>query len=249
MSNSEIYRPKAHTPPTTFFTSIRFKIRLLIDFHMLSVYRIVKPFLGRVHGNVLDLGCGESPYRFLMNENQAKYYGVDIADAEKFDYNKTDITHFDGKHIPFENDFFDTIICTEVLEHVEDYQILVDDIYRVLKQNGEAIITIPWSARYHYIPYDYFRFTPSALSKIFSQFKDVKIQNRGTEVTTIAAKIIVLYFKNIFPSTTWRYVFTPLWFLAFTPMFLIAVLFGHLSFLTNFGNDSDPLGYTILLKK
>jgi len=248
MDIKENYKPKAHTPPDSFFNTIRFYIRLILDLQVISVYKHIKSFLGKTNGKLLDLGCGESPYRFLVNEKTNIYFGVDIADATKFDYDRKDITHFDGKNIPFADDYFDNMMCTEVLEHVEDYQTLVDEVYRVLKPGGSAIFTIPWSARYHYIPYDYFRYTPSSLQKIFSKFKDLQIIPRGTDVTAISSKLIVLYFRNIFPSEVWRYIFTPFW-LLITPLLLLAILFGQISLLTKFGSDLDPIGYTLFIKK
>jgi ubiquinone/menaquinone biosynthesis C-methylase UbiE len=248
MNTKENYKPKAHTPPDSFFNVIRFYIRLILDLQVVSVYRHIKAFLSKTKGNLLDLGCGESPYRFLVNEKTNTYFGVDIADATKFDYDRSDITHFDGKNIPFPNEYFDNMMCTEVLEHVEEYQILVDEVYRVLKPRGSALFTIPWSARYHYIPYDYFRYTPSSLQKIFSKFTEVKIIPRGTDVTAISSKLIVLYFRNVFPSEKWRYVFTPLW-LLITPLLCLAIIFGQISLLINFGSNLDPIGYTLILKK
>jgi ubiquinone/menaquinone biosynthesis C-methylase UbiE len=248
MSNTESYKPKAHTPPVGLFNTIRFYIRLILDLQVISVYRYMKQFLKTTQGNLLDLGCGESPYRFLVNESTTKYHGVDIADAEKFDYLRTDITHFDGKKIPFGDNYFDAIVCTEVVEHVLEYQTLIDDVYRVLKPNGTALFTIPWSARYHYIPYDYFRYTPSTLKEMFKNFQSVQIEPRGTDVTAIASKLTVLFFRNVFPQTKWRYIFSALW-LLLTPLIILAVLFGQLSLLTKFGSDLDPIGYTIILKK
>ena len=244
----ESYRPKAHTPPNSFSNSIRFYIRLVLDLSVVSVYRHVKIFLQKANGNLLDLGCGESPYRFLVNENIVKYFGADISDADKFDYQRTDITHFNGMKIPFTDNYFNYIICTEVLEHVEDYQTLADEVYRVLKADGQALFTIPWSARYHYIPHDFFRYTPSTLQKVFSKFNKVKIVPRGTDVTSISAKLIVLFFRNIFPNKIWRYIFSLFWLIT-SPILFFSILFGHLSLITKFGSDLDPLGYTILLKK
>jgi ubiquinone/menaquinone biosynthesis C-methylase UbiE len=240
-------RPISHKPPIDLLSTIRFTIRLSLDFQVLSVYRNIKPFLAKAKGNLLDLGCGESPYRFLVNELNTTYFGADIADSDKFDYNKPEIAHFDGKKIPFETDFFDVIICTEVLEHVDDYQTLINDMYRVLKPNGVALITIPWSARFHYIPYDFFRYSPTSLKKMFAQF-NTTISARGTDITAIASKLIVLFVRNIFPKQMWRYIFSPLWIL-FSPIVMLAVIAGHISLLFPFGSDNDPLGYTILLKK
>lgn len=247
MDTKESYKPKANTPPTGFFNTIRFGIRLILDLQVISVYRHIKAFLVNTNGNLLDLGCGESPYRFLVNEKSNTYFGIDIADAAKFDYYRKDVTRFDGKTIPFEDNYFDNIICTEVLEHVEDYQTLIDEVYRVLKPGGSAVFTIPWSARYHYIPYDYYRFTPSSLQKIFSKFRDLKIISRGTDVTAISSKLIVLYFRNVFPNEVWRYIFSPFW-LLITPLIFLAVIFGQVSLLAKFGSDLDPIGYTMFIK-
>jgi ubiquinone/menaquinone biosynthesis C-methylase UbiE len=247
--SAETYKPKAHTPPVGFINTIRFSIRLVLDLQVISVYRYVKSFLKNIKGNLLDLGCGESPYRFLVNETTTTYFGVDIADADKFDYTRSDITHFDGKKIPFSDGHFDAILCTEVVEHVFEYQTLIDDAYRVLKPGGTAMFTIPWSARYHYIPYDYFRYTPSTIKEMFKHFTSVRIEPRGTDVTAIASKLIVLYFRNVFPQQKWRYLFSPIWLIAMMPFVILAILFGQLSLLTKFGSDLDPIGYTIIAKK
>jgi len=51
---------------------------------------------------------------------------------------KADITN-----LPFDNDFFDLIICNHVLEHIQDDIMAIKEIYRVLKKNGVAIMQIP----------------------------------------------------------------------------------------------------------
>ncbi len=242
------FRPIPNFLPIGFFGTFFFYIRLLFDLQVLSVYRHLKLFLKNKRGNLLDLGCGDSPYRFLINEKIITYFGLDIMEAEKFDYGRKNVTLFDGKNIPFEMGYFDLVICTEVLEHVEDYQILVNETYRVLNPVGQAIFTIPWSARYHYIPYDYFRFTPSTLKKIFSSFSDVVVIPRGTDITAISSKIVVFYFRNIFPKKQWRYLFSIFWIIA-SPVLLISLFLGHFSLIYKSGSDTDPIGYTVLLRK
>jgi SAM-dependent methyltransferase len=184
----------------------------------------------------------------LLDEKNTKYFGIDIVDADKFDYDNSGITPFNGKDIPFEANTFDAILCTEVLEHVEHYQTLVNEMHRVMKPGAIGIVTIPWSARYHYIPWDYFRYTPSALKTIFEKFSEARITNRGTDLAVIGNKVIVLFFRNLFPDKFWKWLFVPFWVLLL-PVLGIVVLIAHLSLLFNWGTDEDPLGYTIRIKK
>jgi ubiquinone/menaquinone biosynthesis C-methylase UbiE len=244
----ETFKPKANKPPNTFLNSIRFFLRLVLDLQTISIYRDLKDYLKNTNGNFLDLGCGDSPYRFLMNEKTNIYHGIDINDSTKFDYQRSDIVHFDGLNIPFEDNYFDNLICTEVLEHVLEFQTLVNEVHRVLKPGGSALFTIPWSARFHYIPNDYYRYTPSTLVVIFRDFSEVSIRNRGTDITSISSKLIVLYFRNLLPTITWKFIFLPIW-LLLSPLILIFAIIGQLSLFWNIGSELDPLGYTIIMKK
>lgn len=221
---------------------------MVLDLQILTIFRDVKKVVPQFTGNVLDVGCGDSPYRFLLNKDKTSYSGIDIADANKFDYSNPDVTAFNGEDIPFEDEKFDAVICTEVMEHVEKYQKLTDELYRVMKKGAVGVITIPWSARYHYIPWDYFRYTPSSLKIIFKQFGEVSITPRGTDVSAIAAKIIVLFFRNILPAQKWRLLFVPFW-IALLPVLAINIIIAHLALWFKLGTDEDPLGYTINIKK
>jgi len=117
-----------------------------------------------------------------------------------------------------------------------------------LKKGGTGISIIPWSARYHYIPYDFFRYTPSSLKTMFSKFSSTEIKNRGTDIVTIASKVIVLWFRNLLPSQIWKWIFVPVW-IALSPILVMVVIIAHISLLLNLGSDDDPLGYTIIVKK
>lgn len=245
---TEKFQPISNTPPTGFAGKIKFYGRMLLDLQILTIYRDIKKRLPSYSGNILDIGCGQSPYRFLLNKEQTHYYGIDIIEASEFGYDNNDITSFDGRNIPFADDFFDAVICTEVLEHVQDFQYLVNEIYRTTKNGAEIIVTVPWSARYHYIPYDYFRYTPTSLKTMFCKFSEVIIQPRGTDIAVIGSKIIVLFFRNFFPVEKWKYIFLP-FFLAILPVLLIAVVIAHLALFFSIGSNEDPLGYTILIKK
>jgi len=245
---SEKFQPISNTPPTGLKGKIKFFGRMLLDLQILTIFKDVVKKLPGYKGNVLDIGCGQSPYKYLLDPDATKYFGIDIIEAKDFGYHNTEIIAFDGKNIPFEDNKFDAVICTEVLEHVQEFQYLIDEMYRTSKIGADLIVTIPWSARYHYIPYDYFRYTPSSLKTMFSKFSEVDIRPRGTDFAVIGSKMIVIFFRGFFPDRLWKYIYLP-FLLLFLPLLIIAVIIAHLAILFNIGSKEDPLGYTILLKK
>lgn len=241
---TEGFRPKANKATTGIVSKIMVWPRLILDLQLLTISRHAKTVLPNFTGKVLDVGCGDSPYKTLLNATKTEYTGIDIVDADSFDYSNSTVIPFDGKHIPFDDNLYKGIICTEVLEHVEHYNVLIAEMYRVMAKGGKAFITIPWSARYHYIPYDYFRYTPSSLKTMFSAFEQVKIQTRGNDIAVIGNKLIVMWFRNLLPADKWKYLFTPFWIVTL-PVLAIAVAAAHLSLWFKLGSTDDPLGYTI----
>jgi 2-polyprenyl-3-methyl-5-hydroxy-6-metoxy-1,4-benzoquinol methylase len=66
---------------------------------------------------------------------------------------------------------FDIVICTDVIEHVEDWRKAVDQLKQITKVNGKIIITVPAIGfPYHGWPYDYWRYTLTDLLYIFRDF-------------------------------------------------------------------------------
>ncbi|MET0638207.1 MAG: class I SAM-dependent methyltransferase [Chitinophagaceae bacterium] len=244
----EGFQPISNTPPVGFAGKLKYYGRMMFDLQILTIVRDIKPLMALYRGKVLDVGCGESPYRMYLDATKTEYFGIDIAGATDFGYRNPDVTFFDGKNIPFENETFSAVVCTEVLEHVHDYQYLVNEIYRTSKPGADIIVTIPWSARYHYIPYDYFRYTPSTLKAMFENFSDVVIRSRGSDLTVIGSKLIVLFFRGFFPANKWKYFLLPLYIL-FSPVLILFIIMAHLSLWLGLGSSDDPLGYTIILKR
>lgn len=86
---------------------------------------------------ILDVGCGIRPYEILFSNS--KYTGIDIEDSgHKEEYKKVD-RYFDGKNIPFNDNSFDLVICTQVIEHTLEYEYLLKEIYRVLKKRWNLV--------------------------------------------------------------------------------------------------------------
>jgi SAM-dependent methyltransferase len=251
---TEKFRPVAHHPPDSFLNTIKFYGRLLLDFQTLTIYKYLSRTIPAMRGKLLDVGCGNSPFKFLVKPDQCTYTGIDIAGADNFDYQNAGIIVFDGENIPFANESFENIICTEVIEHIAQPEKIIAEIYRVLKPGGLGIVTLPWSARVHFAPYDFCRYTPYKLAQLFQEFDNVHIRNRGTDINTIVSKMIVFFFGNLL---SWQFSlknilmlpFKIAFLILFVPFLALAVLFSHIALMLNLGSADDPLGYTITFTK
>ncbi len=241
---TEAFKPIANRPPDSLLGWLRFRVRLLFDLQVASVYRDLKRTVPGWRGRIADIGAGAGPYRHLLDQKNTEYIGLDSSLAQQFDYEAKDVTYYDGDKLPLADNSVDGLICTEVLEHVADPGQLVRELRRVLKPAGKGIITVPWSARYHYIPHDYYRYTPAALEKLFGDFSAVEIRPRGTDLTAIAAKVMVAYLRMFRSVKSVIIDLVPI--IIFLPLAAASFLAGRF---INLGSADDPLGYTVWVTK
>jgi SAM-dependent methyltransferase len=110
---------------------------------------------------VLDVGCGLRPYEKYFA--QGVYTGIDVPQSGRMDDGKKPDYEFDGVNIPFADCHFDSVLCTEVLEHAVDPDALLKEICRVLKPEGTLFLTVPFMWGLHELPYDFRRFTSEGI--------------------------------------------------------------------------------------
>lgn len=116
-------------------------------------------------GVLIDIGCGEKPYSNIVKPYISKHIGLDYVDTL---HNKSNIDVFGTAYdIPIENEYFDTIMCTAVLEHLEEPNKAIQEANRVLKKSGYAIYTVPLFWHLHEEPRDFYRYTKYGLEYLF----------------------------------------------------------------------------------
>lgn len=131
----------------------------------------------KLDGQILDLGGIKDAKYHKLIKGQHNIEVVNIDDNSGADFS------FNLEHkFPMENDSYDNIICLNVLEHIFDYQNVVNESFRILKSGGSIINVTPFLLNVHECPNDYFRYTKQALYKIFEQagFREIEISEIGT---------------------------------------------------------------------
>ena len=122
---------------------------------------VIFHILPYVKGRVLDLGAGKAKYKEIIIKNAGNYVACDIKKTENID------TVCDVVNLIFPPESFDTVISTQVFEHVNNPFSVVREIKKVLKSGGNAIITAPFMIPFHADPKDNFRFSREGLEEIF----------------------------------------------------------------------------------
>lgn len=155
-----------------------------------AIFAAVKECTPLLSGSLLDIGCGQMPYREVMlasNRNITKYTGLDLQSSSVHDTSIADL-HWDAETIPAENNSFDSAMATEVLEHSFAPQRTLAEINRILKPGGTFFFTVPFLWPLHETPYDAYRYTPYSLKMHLEAtgFENINIRSLGGWHTSFA---------------------------------------------------------------
>ena len=115
---------------------------------------------------VLDVGCGRRPYEACFQGR--RYVGLDVLKSGRTSSEKRPDVAFDGTRLPIASAAADAAICTEVLEHAVAPDLLLLEIFRVLKPGKPVLITVPFMWGIHEAPYDFRRFTEFGLARLLA---------------------------------------------------------------------------------
>lgn len=140
--------------------------------------------IGRID-RLLDLGCGARPYARHYGPLAARTIGGDYAARPGVDVRLT------ATALPFADASFDVVLCSEVLEHVDDAGRAVAEISRVLAPGGLLVVTVPFNYMQHEVPYDHVRFTQFGLVALLARngLEVEVLEQRGSLLTLMVAQL------------------------------------------------------------
>lgn len=140
-------------------TELSLSSRLLADNVAGFYQKYLKDF---AKGRLADLGCGKVPLYCEYKKYVDEVICIDW--AESFHINShLDIECNLNEQLPLENEIFDTIILSDVMEHIAEPGLLFREMSRTLRKEGYLLMNVPFYYRIHEAPHDYFRYTEFSL--------------------------------------------------------------------------------------
>lgn len=151
----------------------------------------------KLRGRVLDLGSGSnkaSYHRFFQKDESARIDFLDLRPV--FHGGGLAVFDFEKDSLPYETASVDQILMFNLLEHLYNYDHLLQEAARALKKDGQIFGAVPFLVGYHPDPRDYFRYTGEALRKIFVENglsePRIKVLGRGPLVAAFAQLEFIL---------------------------------------------------------
>lgn len=152
----------------------------LATFYLIDRLRRLLP---EMSGDVLDVGCGDMPYRAWCTR-ASSYVGLDIVVG-----GNADIVVAPNATWPFPDQSFDGVFATQVIEHVEDLQHTLAEIARVCRAGGTITLSCPFLYNEHGSPWDFQRFTGNGLARLLP-YPVKSLENQGGVGSTIAILLL-----------------------------------------------------------
>lgn len=148
-ANYRLY-PKRYSPRYVHLTQLRNQ-----------TFSFIEELTGGVADKILlDFGCGDMPYKDIIQPKVASYLGIDLEMNAKADHH----IDFDSKTtLPAGSG--DIVLSNQVLEHVDSPSGYLKEAYRLLKPDGRLLISTHGYWFYHPTPNDYWRWTSAGLRK------------------------------------------------------------------------------------
>lgn len=163
----------------------------------------------RLTGDVLDVGCGNKPYRDLVPAK--RYVGLDVDTPFTRRVGAADV-FYDGGTFPLPAVGFDGVLCSQVLEHVFTPEAFLAEIRRVLRPGGVLVLAVPFMWDEHEQPHDFGRYTSFGLRALLERngFEVLEQTKSVADFGAVAQLASAWVFKVVRTRSKWVNLFTQL---------------------------------------
>lgn len=153
-----------------------------------SLWKSVQKHADRLEGRLLDIGCGQQPYRSLLTR-VTNYVGLDLPKGQA--PGVTVDVYGSAMTLPFADNSFDSLISSEVLEHLPEPGQALTEAARVSRPGAWLLLTVPWLWPVHAAPHDFYRYTPFGLRYLLekSGFRVESIEKTGGLVAAAGQRL------------------------------------------------------------
>jgi len=158
------------------------------------------------HGlSVLDIGGRLQPYRYLLGARAKHYIAIDVQTAPLVNVGAA------AEALPFPDEQFDFVICTQVFEYLPEPGPAVAEIKRVLRKGGVLFLSVP-SVFLRNNEKECWRFLPEGLRHLLREFETVEVVPEGNSLTGFFRTCNVFleaFFRPRILAPLWRWTFVP----------------------------------------
>jgi len=147
-------------------------------------------------GPVIDAGCGEQPFRELVESQARRYVGMDPVQNSR---HSVDVLG-DLENVPPASPRYQLVLCTEVLEHVADIDRSFAGLRRLTASGGYVVLTVPFMYPVHMEPFDFRRLTEYGIAHLAAAhgFDVVSVERLGRAADGLAT---LLEDTSVLPAT------------------------------------------------
>jgi SAM-dependent methyltransferase len=194
-------------------------------FSRVELSKAMMKLISQLKGTVLDIGCGTKPYEALCICD--KYIGIEIDDGRDNTGKNADF-YYNGHVLPFERNTIDSVISSQVFEHVSTPDEFLQEINRVLKVNGLLLLSVPFVWDEHEQPHDYVRYTSFGIKNILSKhgFEIIKLKKTANDFSAIVQMLTAYIFKVTKHNNEYINLFVTVF--VISPINIIGLLFSKL---------------------
>ncbi|MEZ7206928.1 class I SAM-dependent methyltransferase [Pseudoalteromonas sp. DY56-GL79] len=168
--------------------------RLAVELVAMQYNRYLGDF---VTGSLLDLGCGKVPFYQAYSSNVSQTTCVDWGESLHQSSYVDELCDL-NQPLPFATETFDTVLSSDVLEHLLEPQMTIREVARVLTPNGTFIFNTPFMYWLHEQPHDYYRYTRFAIERMASEAGlEVVVLNEVGGALEVAADVLSKFFNKL----------------------------------------------------